>query len=438
MLKNIGLFLIGYTLFVAVVWLLFEEANVSKDKGCATEIENILKGAIKESADDIFMNGDYHHDSFSLSPESVLSYHLNGKKGKVKLESSGEREDMQCRLIYDCYGMNDSMYVYNLYDICSRILSENNNPNTITLAIYNSDDSLIASSNSKIEPRAFSNMLSTNRVSLGYNHPHYLVAYFNSLPFDNAIKKMLVFIVIIFILYTYVMYKLIISVYNAKCRLLIREKQLSYIKHEVVKPLTMLAERVGFIAEEENNTKLEDVKNYIAKVINASNVLLVADSELNINKEECDLQQIINTVVMIYGSVYRNVEWSVNVDKSVGKHLLDKNCMAIVVSNVVDNAIKYNNNAIPKISVYCECNNNLLEIKITDDGPGIEKRYLQKIFLPYFRIPTTIEKIKTGMGMGLPLAKKIVKAHGGEIWAESEFGKGCCIVVQIPIFDYGT
>ncbi|MBR2980859.1 MAG: ATP-binding protein, partial [Odoribacter sp.] len=81
---------------------------------------------------------------------------------------------------------------------------------------------------------------------------------------------------------------------------------------------------------------------------------------------------------------------------------------------------------------------NLFEMKITDNGPGIEKCYLKKIFISYFRIPTNIKKMKTGMGIGLPLAKKIVNAHGGEIWAESEFGKGCCIVVQIPIFDYGT
>lgn len=438
MLKNIGLFLIGYTLFVAVVWFLFEEANVSKDKGCATEIENILKGAIKESADDIFMNGDYHHDSFSLSPESVLSYHLNDKKGKVKLKSSGEHEDMRCRLIYDCYGMNDSMYVYNLYDICARILSENNNPNTITLAIYNSDDSLIASSNSKIRPHSFSNMLCTNRVSLGYYNAHYLVAYFNKLPFYVGIEKMLLLIVAILLLYTYLMCKLIILICTDKRRLLLKERQFMYIRHEVIKPLSSLSDWMTIAIDEKDAVKFKPFKYCIDKVINASDSLIAADSEFNIDRTECNVKEVIQAVIEIYGTVYRNVKWSVNVDEQVGKQFLDKRGIYVVVRNIIDNAIKYNDKAVPEISVYCVRKDNLLEMKISDNGPGIEKRYLKKIFIPYFRIPTNIRKFKTGMGIGLSLAKKIVNAHGGEIWVEKEFSKGCCIVVQIPIFEYGA
>lgn len=437
MLKNIGLFLIGYTLFVAVVWLLIDKVNISNEEEYAAEVEGVLNFAIKEYSNDIFME-DYYYDSFSLSPESVLSYHLNGKKGKVKLESSGEHEDMQCRLIYDCYGMNDSMYVYNLYDICSRILRENNNPNTISLAIYNSDDSLIASSNSKIEPHAFSNMLCTNRVSLGYYNAHYLVAYINKLPFYVGIEKILLFIVAIFVLYTYAMCKLIILICNDKRRLLLKERQFSYIRHEVIKPLVSLSDRMAIAIDEKDTLQFKPFKNCIDKIINASDTLLAADSEFNIDRTECNVQELIQSVIEIYGTVYRNVKWSVNVDEQVDKQLLDKRDMLMVISNIIDNAIKYNDKAIPEILVSCVGKDNLFEMKITDNGPGIEKRYLKKIFISYFRIPTNIKKMKTGMGIGLPLAKKIVNAHGGEIWAESEFGKGCCIVVQIPIFDYGT
>lgn len=438
MLKNLGIFLIGYTLFVAVIGLLIDMVNVSNEEEYAAEVEGVLNLAIKEHSMNIFIESNDYRNSVSVFPDSVLSYHLNGKKGKVKLKSRGEHEDMQCRLIYDCYGMNDSMYVYNLYDICARILSENNNPNTITLAIYNSDDSLIASSNSKIRPHSFSNMLCTNRVSLGYYNAHYLVAYINKLPFYVCIEKILLFIVAIFVLYTYAMCKLIILICNDKRRLLLKERQFMYIRHEVIKPLSSLSDWMTIAIDEKDAVKFKPFKYCIDKVINASDSLIAADSEFNIDRTECNVQEVIQAVIEIYGTVYRNVKWSVNVDEQVGKQFLDKRGIYVVVRNIIDNAIKYNDKAVPEISVYCVRKDNLLEMKISDNGPGIEKRYLKKIFIPYFRIPTNIRKFKTGMGIGLSLAKKIVNAHGGEIWVEKEFSKGCCIVVQIPIFEYGA
>lgn len=211
-----------------------------------------------------------------------------------------------------------------------------------------------------------------------------------------------------------------------------------YIRHEVIKPLSSLSDWMTIAIDEKDAVKFKPFKYCIDKVINASDSLIAADSEFNIDRTECNVQEVIQAVIEIYGTVYRNVEWRVNVDKQVGKQLLDKKGVSMVISNIIDNAIKYNGCAIPKISVSCVRKDNLLEMKITDNGPGIEKRYLKKIFLSDFRVPTNVKKIKTGMGMGLPLARKIVKAHGGEIWAESEFGKGCCIVVQIPIFEYGA
>ena len=65
MLKNIGLFLIGYTLFVAVVWLLIDKVNISNEEEYAAEVEGVLNFAIKEYSNDIFMEGDYYYDSFS-------------------------------------------------------------------------------------------------------------------------------------------------------------------------------------------------------------------------------------------------------------------------------------------------------------------------------------------------------------------------------------
>ncbi|HET9746027.1 MAG TPA: HAMP domain-containing sensor histidine kinase, partial [Chitinophagaceae bacterium] len=70
-----------------------------------------------------------------------------------------------------------------------------------------------------------------------------------------------------------------------------------------------------------------------------------------------------------------------------------------------------------------------VEIKVTDNGNGIPKKILDKIFQPFF----TTKPAGQGTGLGLSLSYDIVKAHGGEIQAESREGEGSVFRVQLPL-----
>ena len=74
---------------------------------------------------------------------------------------------------------------------------------------------------------------------------------------------------------------------------------------------------------------------------------------------------------------------------------------------------------------------NLVRITFTDDGPGIPKENLQRIFNPFF----TTKEVGKGTGLGLSICHGIVVEHGGKIFARSEKGQGATLVVELPLND---
>ena len=72
-------------------------------------------------------------------------------------------------------------------------------------------------------------------------------------------------------------------------------------------------------------------------------------------------------------------------------------------------------------------------ISVSDQGVGIPKGELSKIFEKFYRVPTSQVKEKTGSGLGLALVKHIVDAHHGTIDVRSELGKGSTFLIKIPI-----
>jgi light-regulated signal transduction histidine kinase (bacteriophytochrome) len=91
--------------------------------------------------------------------------------------------------------------------------------------------------------------------------------------------------------------------------------------------------------------------------------------------------------------------------------------------NLISNGLKYKaDGKKPAIRIQFTDENQFWKFSISDNGIGIEKRYVVEIFQLFKRLHTTSEY--SGSGMGLAISKKIVEQHGGDIWVESEVGKG--------------
>ena len=99
--------------------------------------------------------------------------------------------------------------------------------------------------------------------------------------------------------------------------------------------------------------------------------------------------------------------------------------------NIIGNAIKYHKKGVPpKIQVSYEDKGDDLLFSIADNGVGIEEEYLEKIFGVFQRLYSRDEY--SGTGIGLAICKRVIQRHGGQIWAESELGKGSTFYFSIP------
>jgi signal transduction histidine kinase len=107
----------------------------------------------------------------------------------------------------------------------------------------------------------------------------------------------------------------------------------------------------------------------------------------------------------------------------------DPTRLAQVFDNLLTNASKYAPNSMVHLSVQEE--GEQVHIQIKDNGPGIAEEHLGSLFKRFFRVPGRDTNIR-GTGLGLFICRQIVKAHGGEIWAESQMGEGTAFHIRLP------
>ena len=106
---------------------------------------------------------------------------------------------------------------------------------------------------------------------------------------------------------------------------------------------------------------------------------------------------------------------------------IDRGEISRVFSNLVGNAIKHTKKGTQiKISAFVK--DNCIQFAIQDNGEGISREHINKIFQRY-----PVEKRKIGTGLGLYLSKQIIEAHKGEIWFETEEGVGTTFFFTLPV-----
>ena len=110
---------------------------------------------------------------------------------------------------------------------------------------------------------------------------------------------------------------------------------------------------------------------------------------------------------------------------------IDTDKMTQVIDNILNNAIKYSPDG-GKITVTMKTTDDQMILSISDQGLGIPKEDLPKIFDRFYRVDKARSRAQGGTGLGLAIAKEIVKQHNGFIWAKSEYGKGSTFTIVLP------
>jgi two-component system phosphate regulon sensor histidine kinase PhoR len=155
--------------------------------------------------------------------------------------------------------------------------------------------------------------------------------------------------------------------------------------------------------------------------------------EIALNKEQFDLRDLARSVLVSMKLQFEK-QHATTALRTTGHNFIimaDKLHMTSVLYNLLDNALKYSIKN-PDILIHIIDHRQYLEIRVTDNGIGIEKEYKSRIFEKFFRVPSGNRHNIKGYGLGLSYVSHIVQRHMGFIEVESEVNKGSTFSVKLP------
>jgi signal transduction histidine kinase len=153
---------------------------------------------------------------------------------------------------------------------------------------------------------------------------------------------------------------------------------------------------------------------------------------MRFDMEKIDLVELLNEIVedMRPAIMNKKLEFRVNIPSPLPHIIGDKNRLSQVLKNLFGNSLKFTDCGYIGLNV--EKKDRHILIAVEDTGIGISKGELRKIFTKFYQAYTGEDRNNEGTGLGLFISKEIVKKHNGEIWAESEIGKGSRFIIQLP------
>ena len=221
-----------------------------------------------------------------------------------------------------------------------------------------------------------------------------------------------------------------------------RREFVSNVSHELRTPLTTMRSYLEALADgawkDENiaPTFLNVTQTETERMIRLVNDLLqlsrMDSSDYELNKD-----------IVLFNSFFNRIIDRFEMSKSDKVHFerlfpetsfyveIDTDKITQVIDNIISNAIKYSPDG-GNIRFGFTGQDDMLKVMILDDGMGIPKENVGRIFDRFYRVDRARARSMGGTGLGLAIAREMIEAHGGKIWAESEEGQGTTIFFTLP------
>ena len=153
---------------------------------------------------------------------------------------------------------------------------------------------------------------------------------------------------------------------------------------------------------------------------------------MTLNLDRVDLNATISRIAAAARPNAPKHRIETDLDESLPALLADRDKLIQVVSNLLNNAVKYSPNG-GRIGLLSRREGDAAHVQMQDQGVGIQREVLDRLFEPYSRAETGATRTITGTGLGLAISREIVRLHGGDIWAESEPGQGSTFHFTLPL-----
>lgn len=223
-----------------------------------------------------------------------------------------------------------------------------------------------------------------------------------------------------------------------------RREFVANVSHELRTPLTTIKSYLealedGALEEPQLAGKFVSVaRNETERMIRLVTDLLqlsrLDSKQAIISKETTDVTEMLEEVAdrFSFQLEQRMIAIEIDVEEHVDEIMLDRDRIDQVLDNLVSNAIKYTPEG-GHIRIHAGRREAaVLEISVQDDGIGIPRKDLTRIFERFYRVDKARSRSMGGTGLGLSIAREIVKAHGGTIQLESELGQGTRVTFTLP------
>lgn len=219
-----------------------------------------------------------------------------------------------------------------------------------------------------------------------------------------------------------------------------RSQFVANVSHELKTPLTSIkgfAETLKYVDDPVNKEKflniIDDEANRLTRLINDILTLSHIENNTEMKKEKFNVNHIAKDVynLMKNTAEKKNIEITIVGEKDFYLNG-DSDRFKQMLINLIDNGIKYSDNN-GKIIIKTGCNNEECFISVEDNGVGISREHLERLFERFYRVDKARSRSQGGTGLGLAIVKHIVASFNGNIKVESEIGKGTKFTIKIPI-----
>ncbi|MBF4491414.1 HAMP domain-containing histidine kinase [Flavobacterium sp. JLP] len=248
---------------------------------------------------------------------------------------------------------------------------------------------------------------------------------------------------------------IIIVAYTSALNQLLRQKHISEIKtdfinnmtHEFKTPIATINLALDAIKNPKIIEDKEKVFRYLqmirdenkrmhAQVENVLRISKLEKRELDISKEPTAIHDIIDDAIEHVNLILEDRHGTVvkHLNASRTTCLINEVHFTNVLVNILENAIKYSPD-VPEIEIFTENVKDMILIKVKDNGLGMSKVAQKRVFEKFYREHTgDLHNVK-GHGLGLAYVKRIVEDHNGQVYVESEKGKGSTFIIKIPLIN---
>lgn len=211
------------------------------------------------------------------------------------------------------------------------------------------------------------------------------------------------------------------------------------VSHDLNAPLRSVKSFIELLERRCSRVLDEDARDYLGFIttgaremelmLNAVLAYSQAGRADRTNPQDTDATGMLQWALMNVDAIAKQAEVSITWDP-LPRVLVDQSQLAQTFQHLLTNAIKFRSSQPPRIHISATPDGDgMVEFSVSDNGTGIEPEQIQRVFGVFRRL---VGKEIPGTGIGLPICRKIVEAHGGRMWLESEPGKGSTFRFTLP------